>query len=139
MQIVINGQSVDLMAALTPLQRAVVISLFTWRRAEPDDKSDVVMGYWGDTFPTVTGDKTGSRLWLLRREKTLPQVLERARLYAMEALKWITDDGVATAVSVAVYRSGTDEAQLRVLITRRAGIEESILITDFWRQLNVGV
>ncbi len=38
----------DLLASADPLERAVVISLFTWRRAEPSDPvdDDERYGYW---------------------------------------------------------------------------------------------
>ncbi|EPN56356.1 Phage GP46, partial [Pseudomonas syringae pv. actinidiae ICMP 19079] len=51
------------------LLRSVVISLFTWRRAEADDPIDDAerFGWWGDTYPTQANDRIGSRLWLLRR------------------------------------------------------------------------
>lgn len=45
----VNGKRTCASAPLDPLTRAVVISLFTWRRAEPDDNADVPMGWWGDT------------------------------------------------------------------------------------------
>ncbi|MEE1920313.1 phage GP46 family protein, partial [Pseudomonas asiatica] len=53
------------------LIRTVVISLFTWRRAGPDDPVDDEerYGWWGDSFPRVADDRIGSRLWLLRRVK----------------------------------------------------------------------
>ncbi|PQK53824.1 phage tail protein, partial [Escherichia coli] len=47
----VNGKRTCASAPLDPLTRAVVISLFTWRRAEPDDNADVPMGWWGDTWP----------------------------------------------------------------------------------------
>ena len=49
---------------------------------------------------SASGDHIGSRLWLLSREKQLAGVLERARHYAEEALTWLVEDGVATAVQV---------------------------------------
>ncbi|MBJ5206016.1 phage GP46 family protein, partial [Salmonella enterica subsp. enterica serovar Agona] len=49
----VNGKRTCASAPLDPLTRAVVISLFTWRRAEPDDNADVPMGWWGDTWPAV--------------------------------------------------------------------------------------
>ena len=52
-----------------PLTRAVVISLFTHRRADPDDNVDVPMGWWGDTWPVVANDRYGSKLWILQRSK----------------------------------------------------------------------
>ncbi len=43
----VNGKRTCASAPLDPLTRAVVISMFTWRRAEPDDNADVPMGWWG--------------------------------------------------------------------------------------------
>ncbi len=62
-----------------PLTRAVIISLFTWRRAEPDDDTDIPMGWWGDTWPTVADDRIGSRLYLLRRSRLTAQTAHKAR------------------------------------------------------------
>jgi phage gp46-like protein len=82
---------------------SVIISLFTDRRAEEDDAlpdgSDR-RGWWGDIYSDLEGDRIGSRLWLLAREKQLPEVLVKAREYAVEALQWLIDDGVAAAVKV---------------------------------------
>lgn len=94
------------------LETAVVISLFTDRRAKAGDPlPDGVLnrrGWWGDSFPSVAGDRIGSRLWMLAREKQLPSVLARAREYAIEALQWLIEDGVARAVNVTaeVVRNG---------------------------------
>jgi phage gp46-like protein len=86
------------------LETAVMLSLFLDRRAEdsdvlPDGETDR-RGWWGDSFPTVAGDKIGSRLWLLGRAKNTPDVKTRAVEYAREALQWLLDDLVASAVDV---------------------------------------
>ncbi|MBC1112574.1 phage GP46 family protein, partial [Escherichia coli] len=70
----VNGKRTCASAPLDPLTRSVVISLFTWRRAEPDDNADVPMGWWGDTWPAVQNDRYGSRLWLLQRSKLTNQL-----------------------------------------------------------------
>jgi len=60
--VVIDGQTTPLgLNSLTPLVRAVMISLFTWRRANPDDALPGTerMGWWGDTFPTIANDRIG--------------------------------------------------------------------------------
>ena len=54
----LNGEATSLpIASHSPLVRAVIISLFTWRRANTDDtlpdNSGNLMGWWGDTFATV--------------------------------------------------------------------------------------
>jgi len=94
------------------LRTAVIISLFTDRRAEPDDLlpdgGTDRRGWWADIYPQVDADRIGSRLWLLAREKQLPSVLQRAQAYAAEALQWLLDDGLVTelAVTGAFARSG---------------------------------
>lgn len=140
MLIVINGCAVDASsAALPPLHRAVIISIFTWRRAEPDDDADEVMGFWGDTFPTVTGDKIGSRLWLLRRQKITSDVLRRARMYVDEALKWLIDDGVVTSITTSISRANNDAVVLSIHISHKSSAPETLVLSDFWRLINVGI
>ncbi|WP_408596563.1 phage GP46 family protein [Pseudomonas sp. PLMAX] len=87
------------------LQTAVIISLFTDRRASPEQipvelPQDDLRGYWGDVANDTPSDQTGSLLWLLAREKQLPQILGRAQQYCREALAWMVEDLVATRVEV---------------------------------------
>lgn len=93
------------------LETAVILSLFTDRMAEEDDElpaGDDRRGWWADAYPAVDGDRIGSRLWLLAREKQLPQTLARAREYAIESLQWLVDDGIASRIEVTaeVVRMG---------------------------------
>lgn len=134
----LNGQLTDQTAVVNPLPRAVIISLFSWRRANPDDNAPIPMGWWGDTYPTVTGDRTGSRLWLLGREKVTNNTLNRARDYAIEALQWMIDDGVAARIDVESRRSGMDEAQLDIVIYQRDGTTWNMRFDEYWRILNYG-
>ena len=88
------------------LETAVIISLFTDRRATQEQipaelPQDDQRGYWGDVRPAVEGDETGSLLWLLSREKQLPETLARARQYCTEALRWMIDDLIATRIDVS--------------------------------------
>lgn len=87
------------------LETAVFLSLFTDRRAEPDqmapDFEDDPRGYWGDVAPDVPGGQMGSHLWLLAREKQTGAVLARARQYAQEALAWMLEDKVAERVETS--------------------------------------
>ncbi|CAI8805246.1 Phage protein GP46 [Pseudomonas sp. IT-P74] len=87
------------------LGTAVIISLFTDRRASSEQipvelPQDDLRGYWGDIANATPSDQTGSLLWLLAREKQLPQVLGRAQQYCREALAWMVEDLVATHVEV---------------------------------------
>lgn len=83
------------------LRTAVILSLFCDRRAENDDvlpdPSGSRRGWWGDA---LMGKPIGSRLWLLSREKQMQEVVNRAREYASEALKWLIDDGILDDLDV---------------------------------------
>jgi len=105
------------------LETAVILSLFTDRRATsadvlPEGQSDR-RGWWGDDMPLVADDRIGSRLWLLGREKQLATVLVRAREYALEALQWLLDDGIAERVEVtAAFGPREGWVTLHVVITK---------------------
>lgn len=122
--VIIDGVLVDLgTAPVEPLVRAVIVSLFTWRRANPDDDlpADEKFGWWGDTFPIVENDRIGSRLWLLSRSKLTQETVSRAKEYAVEALQWLLDDGVASRVDVETERQGIDRLAVACRIYRING------------------
>jgi phage gp46-like protein len=83
------------------LETAVLISWFSDRAADaadviPDGSGDP-RGWWGDdgrAYPI------GSRLWTLGREKQLAKVLAMARDIAVQAVKWMLDDGVCSRIEV---------------------------------------
>ena len=143
LSIVVDGQEVDLgLASAEPLVRAVVVSLFTWRRANPDDSlpGDEVMGWWGDSYAELPGDRIGSRLWLLSRSALTDQVVREAKEYAVEALQWLIDDGVATDVAVTAVRAGISMLVLTCLITRAdSGELLDLRFADAWRFLKNAV
>ena len=107
------------------LETAVLMSLFLDRRAEPDDEipdgDDDPRGYWGDAFSAVEGDRTGSRLWLLRRSKLTDETLTRAREYSIEALEHFKEDGVANAIRVKTEIRGIEQLVIGVEIDRQKG------------------
>lgn len=104
-------------------QRAVVISLLTWRRAEPSDPVDdaELQGWWGDSYPAEPNDRIGSRLWLLRRRSITPQTLRDAQRYCEEALQWLIDDGLVTAVQVTITRAGVQQLTAQVVLSPPGG------------------
>ncbi len=80
------------------LQTAVTVSLFTDRVARADDPLPEYLpgqvsdrrGWWGDlTRENGRARPVGSRLWLLFREKELPETVRRAEDYAKECLAWL--------------------------------------------------
>lgn len=89
------------------LRTAIVVSLFTDRRAPPSFElpagDDDPRGFWGDVAPSnsIEGDETGSHLWLLDREKQTEETRRRAEDYCRQALAWIVADGVAERVEIA--------------------------------------
>lgn len=129
-------------AASTPdlveprLVRAVLISLFTWRRANPDDvlPDKSKQGWWGDIYADPAGDKIGSRLWLLTRAKFTPDIPAKAKEYAEESLAWLTEDGVAESVTVEAERQWLDRLALGVRIVRGAAVL-NMRFDDVWAYL----
>lgn len=134
--IVIGGQQATLgLQSSDPLVRAVIVSLFTWRRAQPDDQlpASERMGWWGDSFPPVAGDRIGSRLWLLSRAKLLPDTVARAKEYAQEALQWLVDDGIATRVEVDAERQGQSTLALACRIYKPGATSPlDVRFTNVW-------
>ena len=120
------------------LRRSVTISLFTWRRAGPDDAVDDRdrKGWWGDCVPSVAGDKIGSRLWLLQRRTLVADTLKDAQSYAEEALAWMIEDGVVTSVTVTAERQGNDRMNLRVVLTEQNGETQELNFEDTWGLIN---
>lgn len=141
-----NGQLFDLaldgadLAPDTSLETAVLLSLFTDRRAEPGEipAGDDPKGWWADAF-SDNGDRIGSRLWLLTREKLLPETAERARGYAREALQWLLDDGIAARVLVTAELHRPDRLSLSIALTRPDGRQETYQYHDLWEALTHGL
>lgn len=87
------------------LETAVILSLFTDRRAETDDKPPSGderdrRGWWADQLSAVEGDRIGSRLWLLDRSKRTNETALRAKEYVAEALAWMLVDRVVAGIDI---------------------------------------
>ena len=111
------------------MHTAILLSLFLNAPARADDVLPPGVdrqGWWGDALAEVPGDVTGSRLWLLNREKQLSSVLDKAQSYAAEALQWLIDGQIAASVTVTATNpapmpgSGGGVLALSVTITRPA-------------------
>lgn len=118
-------------------RRAAIISLLTWRRAGVDDKLDDSerYGWWGDSFPTVTDDQIGSRLYLLRRRTLTAQTERDAQDYAREALQWMLDDGRVSAVLIDITR-GAERLDMRVRLAMTGGATVEIYLDNLWLVIN---
>jgi phage gp46-like protein len=114
--------------------------LFSDRRAEsddelPDPKSTDRRGWWGDNLSELDGDQIGSRLWLLERSKTTPDIPRLAEQYASEALQWLIDEGIAIKIDVAAARGGivgNDRLELKVEIYKKDGNKEVFEFENLW-------
>jgi phage gp46-like protein len=94
-------QSGSVLQTGNDLESAIIISLFSDRLAEPGDvipdgTSDP-RGWWADGDVPI-----GSRLWLLRRAKQIPETLQLAYDYIAEALQWLLDDDVVAKFDISV-------------------------------------
>lgn len=119
------------------LAAAIIASLFTDARARDDDPlpDDAGRrGWWADGLDAEGAPHLGSRLWLLAREKQLPQVVERARAYAQEALAWLVADGVAGSIETTAQIVRTGVLGIAVVVTRPGAASRRF---DFvWRALS---
>ncbi|MCK6928850.1 phage GP46 family protein [Enterobacter roggenkampii] len=133
----VNGKAVSASSQLDSLTRAVVISLFTYRRADPDDNADVPMGWWGDTWPAVASDRYGSKLWLLQRSKLTNALVNTVRTYLREALQWMLDDGVVSRIDIEIQRTGINELGNKIILWHRDG-PVTISFNELWSVITNG-
>lgn len=103
------------------LETAVIISMFTDRQVDDDELPDGETdrrGYWGDIANEDESDKTGSKLWLLAREKSREVIADRAKQYTEEALEWLKKDGVTDSIQVTATIPRTGVLLIEVTIAR---------------------
>jgi phage gp46-like protein len=102
------------------LYESICISLFTEKRfrfVDGESPSDDRRGWW---FDSVRGDQdlTGSLLWTLDFRAMAGNIIDDATQYAKDALKWLTDDGVASRVEVVVTRTANETLSFAVDVYR---------------------
>lgn len=133
------------LASHRDLVTSITVSLFCDRRAAVDDElpdpfSADRRGWWGDAFlvndPNTKG-VLGSRLWLLSRSKSYPQLPIVAKGYVQEALQWITDRGVASKVDIDTFFIANDHSKLGIVIKvyRRGQKPLSLTYSYVWDQV----
>lgn len=118
------------------LATAVYISAFTDRLANADDtlpdNSGDRRGWWGD----LGQDKLiGSRLWLLARSKLTNSVANKAKMYLVEAMQWMIDDGVAASIDVTATIQRSSSLYTTLQINRTDGTTRSFAFRWAWLQL----
>ena len=117
------------------LETAVLISLFTDRRASDDDVvpdgTDDRRGCWMDALSEIP---LGSRIWLLNREKVIPSTVAALKEYIEEALQWLLDQHIARAVTVTCTPDSRKHQILSEIDIARNG--QNRRYQYVWRQLN---
>ncbi len=112
------------------LRTAIIVSLMTDRRAEPDDRlpedagdnlsSNLLppdrRGWCGDALAETPGARVGSRLWLLHREKQTEETRRRAIAYIEESLQWLIDDRHAADIEVKAQWSAIGRLDASIVI-----------------------
>lgn len=94
------------------LETAVILSLFS------DERHDGKRGHWADE---LIGRKSGSLLWLLKREKQQNITLRRAEDYAKAALKWVLVQRIAHDMVITAHWSSDGYLRLRIVFNLIAG------------------
>ncbi len=126
------------------LTTAVIISLFTDRRARDDDALPALgvggeaadrRGWWGDALTPES--PLGSRLWLLEREKTTEATAARARTYVRESLEWLIRSGAAAALDVtASAHPAETRVEVQTTIERSGRGRESFRWRNLWEPVD---
>ncbi|MBR8137180.1 phage GP46 family protein [Burkholderia cenocepacia] len=123
------------------LVTAVLMSLFTDRRALDDDivpdatrNQRDPRGWWADEYSDPPADEIGSRLWLNESAKQLPIVLTQDREHAEEALAWLVDDQLVSAVAVETNNPREGVRVLSVTLTSPDGGAIRLQFQDFWER-----
>jgi phage gp46-like protein len=127
----------------TTLKTAVLISLFTDRRASVDDilpyEGADRRGWWGDNFSDIPHDQIGSRLWLFERESLTQGVVNGIKEAAEKSLQWLIDDGVASRIDVETeiraLGSVNDTIALGIVIHKPDSTKEIINFENVWENL----
>lgn len=115
------------------LHTAILLSLFTDRLARIDDAIDGAdrRGWWGDSGALSA---IGSRLWLLRREKLTTQVAIKAEDYAAEALAWLTEDSIVTAINTRAQIIYPNTLLLIIAYQQPGKTQSSVKFSWVWEE-----
>jgi len=117
-QFIVADNDVEMDAGIETL---VIVSLFTDARANVDDvlpdPAGGRRGWWADSTSDKTGDSVGSKLWLHERDKLNDQLILNIQKRAQDALKWMTDEGLAKSIVVNTERLHLDSGDYSVALS----------------------
>lgn len=123
-------------------ETAIIISLFSDRRARDDDllpdTSGDKRGWFADGL-LDDNDMIGSRRWLLHRSKLTNDNMRKLEEYDTEGLKWMIDDGVVSDISIVVERVDMEHISETIIITRPEGSPQTFKYFFNWEAQIAGV
>jgi phage gp46-like protein len=118
------------------LETACLVSLFTDRLATPDfvptDGTTDRRGWWADYYEDRP---LGSNLWQLDRAHQTRNTLGLARRYALDALQWLIDDGVAVRVLCDTSWLGRNLIGIAIAIIKPDGTVSRFMFGWAWSGL----
>lgn len=112
---------------------AIKMSLHCERRASAAEVpvAQRRRGWWGNVASNLEDFEIGSKLWLLRQERLVPDVINRARDFVSRGLAWLVDEGFAVNTEVSVEPI---DGVLRIDVTiERANGAIEHRAYDFWQ------
>lgn len=106
------------------MDSAIFISLFTDRRANPDEVADPMKrrGWCGtENTPDQQGN-VGSGIWLYEQRRLTKGVSEGVRMEAYQCLNWLVFDDLAKTINVEIKPIPEDRStKLNIAITASNG------------------
>jgi phage gp46-like protein len=118
------------------LETACLVSLFTDKLATPDfvptDGTTDRRGWWADYYEDRP---LGSSLWQLDRAHKTRNTLGLARRYALDALQWLIDDGVAARIMCDTSWLGLNLLGIAVAIVKPDGTVSRFMFGWAWQGL----
>ncbi|MFP3921668.1 MAG: phage GP46 family protein [Dichotomicrobium sp.] len=102
------------------MRPALFISLFSDRRARPDEVADPLKrrGWIGDLYAEIPGDAHGSGLWLYNQRRLTADVRQALRLEALNSLAWLLQDRLVQSVDAEVIHDPAARSlELRTSLT----------------------
>jgi len=117
------------------LRTALLVSLLTDRRADPDDALPLGetdrRGWAGDLLERDQADWLGSKLWLHFPGKRTEATRLKMEAAAREAIAWVERDRVARIVTCAV---GFEDQAVRITVAvRRLTSGAVVAVEHVWR------
>ena len=110
----------DFSRTQSPMEEAVLVSLFTDRRLGKEK------GWWGDSLPLVDNTEIGSHLFTLFRQVQNEHTRLKAERFCEAALQWLLDEGYCTALEVVASYPAKHVLLLCITLTLANGQQELI-------------